>query len=246
MTELACQVAFSDVGILLSQPIINDSRYDFIADIEGKLYRVQCKSSAPNEDGTAFTFLVSNRNWNGGQKRSYKGEVDFFFTTFEGVDYLIPIDDVGVSSKTLRLKAKTDENNIAWAEDYEFLTSLKKIGYTTPDFVFQDTRDKSYSKKISEVKEVREKKTNYCVDCGGIISPCATRCAECYKKIQRKNSINISREELKMKIRTLPFTTIGKEYNVTDNAIRKWCDKYNLPTRKSDIQSISDEDWELI
>ena len=49
-----------------------------------------------------------------------------------------------------------------------------------------------------------------------------------------------------MKIRTMPFTSIGKEYNLTDNAIRKWCDKYNLPRKKSDINKISNEDWELI
>ena len=41
----------------------------------------------------------------------------------------------------------------------------------------------------------------------------------------------------------MPFTSIGKLYNVTDNSIRKWCDKYNLPRRVSDIKKISDEDW---
>lgn len=148
MTELACQRAFADVGILLSQPIINDSRYDYIADIEGKLYKIQCKSSTHNKDYTAFTFAVSNRNWNGGQKRSYKDEVDFFFTCFDGIDYLIPIEDVGVSSKTLRLSAKLEEKNIAWAKDYEFLKTLEKINYTIPDFVYQDNRNNKNKKTV--------------------------------------------------------------------------------------------------
>ena len=56
----------------------------------------------------------------------------------------------------------------------------------------------------------------------------------------------ISREELKKLIRTTPFTTIGKQYGVTDNTVRKWCDKYNLPRKVKEIKSYSDEEWELI
>jgi len=113
LTELACELAFSEVGIVLSKPIIA-CRYDYIAEINEKLYRIQCKSSTPKDDNyEAFTFSVSNKNWNNGQKRSYQGEVDFFFTTFEEENYLIPIEDVGVSNKTLRLKAKLNEKNIS-------------------------------------------------------------------------------------------------------------------------------------
>lgn len=52
-----------------------------------------------------------------------------------------------------------------------------------------------------------------------------------------------SREELKALIRNTPFTTIGKHFNVSDNAIRKWCDFYNLPRRVKDIKAFSDEEW---
>ena len=56
----------------------------------------------------------------------------------------------------------------------------------------------------------------------------------------------ITKEELKDLIRTIPFTEIGRKYNVSDNAIRKWCDKFNLPRKKSDIQKFSDEEWSKI
>jgi Zn finger protein HypA/HybF involved in hydrogenase expression len=55
-----------------------------------------------------------------------------------------------------------------------------------------------------------------------------------------------TREVLKKKIRTMSFLQIGKEYDVSDNAIRKWCDTYGLPRHASEIKSISDEDWEKI
>ena len=33
---------------------------------------------------------------------------------------------------------------------------------------------------------------------------------------------------------------------MTDNAIRKWCIKFNLPKTKKEIKSYSNEEWELI
>lgn len=55
-----------------------------------------------------------------------------------------------------------------------------------------------------------------------------------------------SRDELKQLIRTTPFVKIGKQFGVSDNAIRKWCDFYNLPRRICDIKKYTDEEWATI
>lgn len=88
-------------------------------------------------------------------------------------------------------------------------------------------------------------KKYYCIDCGKEISKNSTRCAECNAKSKTIpiEEMLISREELKHLIRNYPFTTIGKRYAVSDNAIRKWCEKFNLPKKKTEINNISDEDW---
>lgn len=86
---------------------------------------------------------------------------------------------------------------------------------------------------------------NYCLGCGKEISQNALRCHQCEGK-NRITEKPLTREELKAKIRILPFTKIAEEQCVSDNAIRKWCIKYNLPSRKKDINSYSDEEWELI
>ena len=91
--------------------------------------------------------------------------------------------------------------------------------------------------------------TNTCIDCGKVIANTSIRCCECEGKRRRQIAINnlpISREELKQKIRLEPFEAIGREYNVSGNTIKKWCDKYNLPRLKKDINNISDKDWENI
>ena len=86
---------------------------------------------------------------------------------------------------------------------------------------------------------------NYCKDCGKQISVNALRCISCAGK-SRIIEKPLSREELKQQIRTLPFTKIAENYNVTDNAIRKWCISYNLPSKKKDIKTYSDEEWNEI
>lgn len=64
--------------------------------------------------------------------------------------------------------------------------------------------------------------------------------------LQRRTVERPTRDELKEMIRTIPFTTIGKMYSVSDNAIKKWCDRYGLPRKKREILSYTDEEWELI
>ena len=85
----------------------------------------------------------------------------------------------------------------------------------------------------------------YCKNCGKEIGKGAVHCPECSHLAMR--TVNRpSRSELKNLIRSLPFTQIGKQYGVTDNSIRKWCKSENLPYKKTEINSYSQEEWDLI
>lgn len=86
------------------------------------------------------------------------------------------------------------------------------------------------------------KKINYCQDCHCIISQGSIRCCECNKKHSRRSDYP-SREELKSLIRNYTFAALGRQFEVSDNTIKKWCKSYQLPFLRSIINSISNEDW---
>lgn len=91
-------------------------------------------------------------------------------------------------------------------------------------------------------KEREEKK---CKKCGKIISKRAMLCEECYHLLSRKND-RPSKEQLKKEIREETFVNLGKKYGVSDNTIRKWCVSFGLPSRKKDINNLSQEEWEKL
>ena len=107
--------------------------------------------------------------------------------------------------------------------------------------------DTTNGKNIRKLEKKSFEKTKYfCEDCGiEIKSKTAKKCPICAAKANRKTD-RPDRETLKHLIRTVPFTTIGSQYGVSDNAIKKWCDSYNLPRKKSDIKKYSDTEWNKI
>ena len=97
-----------------------------------------------------------------------------------------------------------------------------------------------------EKSEKTEKIKYYCSECGAeITNNNSGLCAICASK-KRRVCERPEREELKRLIRTVPFTHLAEQFGVSDKAITKWCINENLPSRKKDINSYSDEEWEKI
>ena len=107
---------------------------------------------------------------------------------------------------------------------------------------FIESRAEEIDKLIQDLKT---HKVYYCKTCGKEVWRGSDRCPECAAKklrvVERPN-----RELLKEKIRNQTFISIGNEYGVSDNAIRKWCKAYNLPTKKTNIKMYSDTEWEQL
>ncbi len=61
-----------------------------------------------------------------------------------------------------------------------------------------------------------------CMDCENIISKSAKRCVNCVHKFQRKVKDRPSKKALQELLKTHSYCSLGRKYNVSDNAIRKW------------------------
>lgn len=247
--ELQCMDAFIRLGYTCSIPYGNDAKYDFIADINGNLIRVQCKSPQLIKDSddesiiTALMLHLTNQTTNTIHtiKRKYtENQIDYFATYYDNKTYVIPVRDVESSSYTLRLLKPKNNNyfGIHMAEDYE----ISK--YFIASNELDETRDrylegirKTTERNKSKVKsKATDKINNLCKKCGKIISKGSVNslCSACFS-FERRKVERPPKEELENLIYTKPFTTIGKMFGVDDNSIRKWCKAYGLPYRKKDI-----------
>lgn len=85
-------------------------------------------------------------------------------------------------------------------------------------------------------------KSRTCTTCGVEFNYKSSRednnyfCSNSCRGESQKRAERPSKEELLALIQDKPFLEIGRMYNVSDNAIRKWCKSYELPYRKKDIK----------
>lgn len=130
ITEQKCFLKCIEAGWIVSKPLFDNARYDFIADTGERLIRIQIKTSAWNEDHTAFTFngYSQHSTGNGNKRMKYTTkEIDYFMTEKDGIFYLYPAEENGFTSKILRISSQQKNNQINWAKGYEFEEVIKNF-----------------------------------------------------------------------------------------------------------------------
>lgn len=130
ITEQKCFLKCIEQGWTVSKPLFDNARYDFIADTGERLLKIQIKTSAWNEDKTAFSFNGYSQHsiGHGNKRMRYTNkEIDFFMTEKDDIFYLYPAEENGFSNKTLRLSAKQNQRIIYWAKDYIFEEVIKSL-----------------------------------------------------------------------------------------------------------------------
>lgn len=77
-------------------------------------------------------------------------------------------------------------------------------------------------------------KLNLCVKCGTVIDRSATYCKKCVPK--KRKVKRPSKEVLVDKLNKGSFSSVAKEYGITDNGIRKWCRDYGISDKSKDYK----------
>lgn len=132
LTEMLCMAAFIANNCNVCVPYGDNSKYDFIADVNGNLLKIQVKTSSPkngNENVLKFSCRSTHVNCKGVQNVRYsKEDVDYFATYYKGQCYLVPIAECSVE-KTLRLVPPSNgqKKGITYAKDYQLETQLSKL-----------------------------------------------------------------------------------------------------------------------
>lgn len=112
-TEMQVALAFIQKGYQVSQPLISDSRYDFIVDINSQLLRLQVKTCRIFESEGYIDFATSSSHTNtqGTINHSYTDkEIDYFATFYNNQCYIISVNECGSRSQRLRITPPKNGN----------------------------------------------------------------------------------------------------------------------------------------
>lgn len=221
----------------VSIPYGNSARYDCVLDFNNQFIRIQIKSlNKINEDTVVIPMSNTRMSANGHVKKIYtQKDVDYIAVYFNGWVYLFT-PELATKAFTVRIN-KPLKSNQHWIEDYR-IDKILNITIKSWTSLKEETRITNNS--------YQERKYN-CIDCGAPVWNPNSRCISCERIHRLSKSTKPSREILKEKIKNTPFTTIGTEYGVSDNAVRKWCKSYDLPYKTKEIKEILKKgEWDLV
>lgn len=201
---------------------------------EKTAWRKRNKPSYPEE---CFIKYIKDRKLD--EKYTIEREKSFFpyFAdfAFEQLKLVVEIDgSQHLNSNRRESDIKKDEiiRNAGW-KVIRLTENLVKTDWITIDSIFSnlDNIDNSNTKtfgifKCSKKKYMKQSRLET-----GLTQK------QVESNIKQRKTSWPSKEELSLLIKTESFVSISKKYNVTDNAVRKWCKHYNLPYKKKDINA---------
>lgn len=126
-------------------------------------------------------------------------------------------------------KQNNHADNLMWITHLDNIIDLQN--HKNPQTGYKDSHNRFKSHK--------------CADCGKIIRYKSTWCKQCaakHIKHHYKNKV-LSKKEIKIALIETKgnFTLASKRFDMTDNSLRKWCRKYNIPTHSKEWKELLKE-----
>jgi len=129
LTELQCITRFYELGYSVSTPYGDSEKYDMILDCKNRLYKLQCKHAKEFfDDEGRLSYLKIKTSWQSGYTKNSayrtnkysKEDVDFFVTHYQGINYLIPVEECSTEKILRVLPPKNGQTkNISFLSNYE-------------------------------------------------------------------------------------------------------------------------------
>lgn len=192
-----------------------------------------------------FTFEIVELCHNRDLNIREKYWIDFYNSVQQG--YNLTIGGQSLSIKLLKLTEDDIDNIIDMLKNRLDLSQneIADIMAVGIDTISEINNGKTRIRNNINYPIRENKKHNYCIVCSKEILLSSIRCNEC-DDINKRKVDRPTREELKNLIRNNSMVKISKMFGVSDNAVRKWCAKYNLPSKSKDIKNFSDKEWPFI
>lgn len=121
VTELQVATYLLQLGYIVSQPLVQDSKYDLIVDVNHKLIRLQVKTARKQDrnkgESIVFNCRSTTNNVRECKQRYYSTEeVDYFATYWNDRVFLVPINECS-SEKTIWIEKPLNSSS-TYAYDY--------------------------------------------------------------------------------------------------------------------------------
>lgn len=104
-------------------PFGDSLRYDLVFEEDGAFFRVQSKHGVVKKGTIQFRAYSSTGKGDAKKVENYRGQAEYFgvYVSELGRTYLVPVEDVSVTTGVLRLEptANKQAKGIRWAKDYE-------------------------------------------------------------------------------------------------------------------------------
>jgi hypothetical protein len=130
ISEAKALFEFQKYNIPVALPWGDNERYDMIAEFNGKLNRIQVKTSNEENNGVIKCYCRSSKNHTTNKElKTYENDVDYFvfYNQTRDIIALVPIEKIG-NKKTISLRIEPTSNgqtkNIKFFNDYSFDKTL--------------------------------------------------------------------------------------------------------------------------
>ncbi|ELZ30959.1 hypothetical protein C474_10871 [Halogeometricum pallidum JCM 14848] len=118
-----------DIAVLT--PFGENHRYDFVIEIDGSFYRLQCKTGRDEGDKIIFSTRSTGPSRTDLSTSDYDDDIDFFAVRTLTNDrvYLVSVDEASSNEMTLRTAppGNNQSKGINWADEYTLERRLPQL-----------------------------------------------------------------------------------------------------------------------